>query len=56
MFSKIFLRSVVQKYSYMIECISNIIYNKVMNTVKYRFHVFKVIKVDVISTSGKSLE
>ena len=49
------LSSVVQIYSYMIECIFNTICNIVMNAVKYGFHVFKFVKLDAISTSGGSL-
>ena len=30
----------------MIECLSNIICNIVLNTVKYGFHVFKFVKTD----------
>ena len=52
--SKIFLSSVVQKYAYIIEFIFNIIRGIVMNTVKYRFHVFKIIKINVIFASGRS--
>ena len=52
--NKIFLSSVVQKYAYIIEFIFNIIRGIVMNTVKYRFHVFKIIKINVISASGRS--
>ena len=36
------------------ECIFNIIRNIVMNAVKNGFHVFKVVKIDVISASGRS--
>ena len=54
-FFKIFVSSVFQKNLYIIEYIFNIIYNKVMNTVKYKFYVFKVVKIDVVSTSGRSL-
>ena len=36
------------------ECIFNIIRNIVMNAVKNGSHVFKVVKIDVISTSGRS--
>ena len=54
-FFKIFVSSVFQKNLYIIEYIFNIIYNKVMNTVKDKFYVFKVVKIDVVSTSGRSL-
>ena len=53
-FLKMFLSSVVQNYGYMIECIFNIC-NIVMNTFEYGFHVFKVVKIDVIFVSGRSL-
>ena len=54
-FLKIFVSSVFQKNLYIIECIFDITYNKVMNKVKYKFYVFKVVKIDVVSTSGRSL-
>ena len=50
-----FLSSFVQKYLYMIKSIFNIICDIVMNTLKYRFHVFKVVKLDIISTSVRSM-
>ena len=50
-FFEIFLSSVAQKYSYMIECIFNLI----CSIVKYGFHVFKVVEIYVIATSGRPL-
>ena len=53
---QIFLSRVVQKYSYMTECIFNIICDIVMNIVKYGFHVFKIdVKIDVMSISDTYL-
>ena len=44
----IFLSTAVQKHSYLIECVFNIIFNIVVNTVKYGFHVFKVVKIRLL--------
>ena len=54
-FQKQFHSSVCQDYSYMIEYIFNIKCIIAINKVKYGSHVFKVVKIDVISTPGRSL-
>ena len=53
-FLKLFLSSVVQKYAKTTEFAFNIICNIVIITVKCRFHVSKVFKIDLISASGRS--